>query len=178
MPIKNILLATLFVATSQVFCADEQTDIKAKLRAELEAEINAKYEALSNLSKKITEQEIVVQELTNKVHESIIKYAKWQDKKDATNNLAEKNADETTEYFTKQLNTFQNTLCNLTKNGTQMQTISFDEEYKNDNKLDHELFIYHILMAEFDAQELNALITEWKICLNQIMNLEEQLAIT
>lgn len=173
MQIKNILLAAFFVATSQLSCVDEQTDIKAKLQAELDA----KCEMLSNLSKKIIEQEVTYKVLTNKIHESFIKYADWLDKKDIENNVPARDAAETKKYFTQRLNILQCALSESIKSDIKMQNVLLDEEYRKDNEVDHELFIYHILMAGFDAQELNILIAKWKVCLGEIMNLEQQLDI-
>jgi hypothetical protein len=175
MQIKNILLATLFVATTQVFCVDEQTDAKAKLRAELDAKIEAKYEVLANLSKKITEQEAIVQTSTNKYRESFIKYTDWQNKKDTENNIPIRNEVNAQEDFIKQLSILQNALSNSTKNGTKIRDIPFDEDYKKDNKADHELLIYHIFAAGLEIIALNKFIAKWKICFEEVADLEEQL---
>ena len=173
MQIKNILFAAFFVATSQLSCVDEQTDVKVKLQAELDA----KYETMSNLCKQITEQEAIVKVLTDKYDISLTKYFDWQIKKNTKNDALEWDTAKIREDLNQRLNILLNTMHNSTENGIKIRGMSFNEEYRKDHEFDHELFLYHNFMASFKIGQLRNLIAKWKICLEEIVDLEKQLNI-
>ena len=175
MQIKNILLAALFFATSQLSCVDEQTNIKAKLCAELDA----KCEILSNLSKKIIEQEATCEASKVKLFELLKKYDAWQKNKLTENNIeyhiSEQELSTIKQRIIKNGENFGLKICEALKNNHSIQNIIFDEEYKQAHEEDHELFTFYITRTAHEAGMLKYIINKWKACASEVANLEKQI---
>lgn len=179
MQIKNILLATLFVATSQVFCADEQTDVKAKLRTELEVRGKDMENTLSDLSKKVIAQEVSHNTIMKELDEKFDKYIAWQiytkTKNDTNFTAIEQKINIVKESCRLEYNNFVKIIADALNKNIKIENLSFNEEYKISNEIDHDLLRFYYVRSFIETIKLKVLVGQWEKYINEINDFRQQL---
>ena len=164
MQIKNILFAAFFVATSQLSCVDEQTDIKAKLQAELGAKCEAMDKTLSDLSKKVIEQEIIHNIAMKELDEKFDQYVAWQISMITKDDTDTKNIEQKINTIRggcrQEYNHFAQIIAKALDQNIKIENLLFNEKYKISNEINHALLRLYYVRSFIETIKLNILINQ------------------